>query len=55
MLEAKAKDLALVRLRRDLIRYAPEVATRFGVPTDKASESDVDLEVDAADLPFEAN
>lgn len=31
MLEAKAKDLALVRLRQDLPRYAPEVAERFGL------------------------
>ncbi|KQV38887.1 UV damage repair endonuclease UvdE [Rhizobium sp. Root268] len=31
MLEAKAKDLALVRLRPDLLRYAPDVAERFGV------------------------
>ena len=31
MLEAKAKDLALVRLRRDLARYAPDVAARFGL------------------------
>ncbi len=29
MLEAKAKDLALLRLRRDLPRYAPDVAARF--------------------------
>ena len=41
MLEAKSKDLALVRLRRDLQRYAPDVAKRFG------------LEV-ASDLPDEA-
>lgn len=35
MLEAKAKDLALVRLRPDLLRYAPDVAERFGIqPTD---------------------
>ena len=34
MLEAKAKDLALIRLRRDLARYAPDVATRFGVALD---------------------
>ncbi|MFH1085155.1 MAG: UV damage endonuclease UvsE, partial [Chloroflexota bacterium] len=26
MLEAKARDLALLKLRRDLARYAPEVA-----------------------------
>ena len=31
MIEAKAKDLALVRLRQDLLRYAPEVAMRFGL------------------------
>jgi len=29
MLEAKAKDLALLRLRRDLLRCAPDVAARF--------------------------
>jgi hypothetical protein len=26
MLEVRAKDLALIQLRRDLARYAPEVA-----------------------------
>lgn len=31
MLEAKVKDLALVRLRADLLRYAPEIAARFGL------------------------
>jgi len=31
MLEAKAKDLALQRLRRDLPRFAPEIAERFGI------------------------
>jgi UV DNA damage endonuclease len=31
MLEAKAKDLALIRLRQDLLRYAPDVASRFGL------------------------
>jgi UV DNA damage endonuclease len=31
MLEAKAKDLALLRLRSDLVRIAPEVAARFGI------------------------
>lgn len=37
MLEAKAKDLALVRLRPDLLRYAPDVARRFGLaPKDLA-------------------
>ena len=31
MVEAKSKDLALLRLRRDLQRYAPDVAERFGL------------------------
>jgi UV DNA damage endonuclease len=31
MLEAKVKDLALIRLRLDLLRYAPALAERFGV------------------------
>ena len=30
MLESKSKDLALFRLRRDLCRFAPDVAQRFG-------------------------
>jgi UV DNA damage endonuclease len=29
MLECKSKDLALLRLREDLVRYAPDVAIRF--------------------------
>lgn len=36
MLEAKAKDVALLRLRRDLARYAPDVAARFGVASEVA-------------------
>lgn len=31
MLESKTKDLALIRLRPDLVRYAPDVARRFGL------------------------
>jgi UV DNA damage endonuclease len=31
MLESKAKDLALIRLRPDMLRYAPDVAARFGL------------------------
>lgn len=30
MIEAKARDLALLRLRQDLVRFAPDVAARFG-------------------------
>jgi UV DNA damage endonuclease len=38
MLEAKAKDLALIRLRPDLLKYAPDVAARFGISTSHAEE-----------------
>ena len=31
MLECKVKDLALRRLRNDLVRYAPDLAARFGL------------------------
>ena len=37
MLEAKAKDLALLRLRPDLLRYAPDVAARFGLKPGQAA------------------
>jgi UV DNA damage endonuclease len=37
MLEAKVKDLALIRLRPDLLRYAPDVAARFGLSTSEAA------------------
>jgi len=41
MLEAKAKDLALVRLRPDLLRYAPDVAERFAIsPTEMSHLSE---------------
>jgi len=35
MLEAKAKDVALLRLRRDLARYVPDIAARFGIAPDE--------------------
>ncbi len=31
MLESKAKDLSLIRLRNDIARYAPDLATRYGI------------------------
>lgn len=46
MLEGKAKDLALLKLRPDLLRYAPDVAARFGV---LPAEADV-LEDEAGTL-----
>lgn len=42
MLEAKTKDLALLRLRGDLARYAPDVAARFGIRPDAAGASDAE-------------
>ncbi|WP_108459457.1 UV DNA damage repair endonuclease UvsE [Devosia naphthalenivorans] len=44
MLEAKVKDLALIKLRPDLVRYAPEVAVRFGLGAD----AQVELEAEEA-------
>ena len=43
MLEAKAKDLGLLRLRRDLPRYAPDIAARFGLSPDPLLPNDDDL------------
>ena len=34
MLEAKVKDMALIRLRPDMLRYAPDVAAQFGLTDD---------------------
>lgn len=44
MLEAKAKDLALLRLRSDLLRYAPDVAPRFGLDPLTLPSADADEE-----------
>jgi UV DNA damage endonuclease len=57
MLEAKVKDLALLRLRRDLQRYAPDIASRFGLAGirereagDEAVANDEDTVVEAAEV-----
>jgi UV DNA damage endonuclease len=50
MLEAKAKDVALLRLRRDLLRYGPDVAARFGL----FAEVDGDVSDEEIDIPAEA-
>lgn len=42
MLEAKSKDLALVRLRPDLLRYAPDVAARFGLSANQQQSFDAE-------------
>jgi UV DNA damage endonuclease len=49
MLEAKAKDLALLRLRRDLACYAPDLSARFGSPCTYA-EGEPDMEVSLQDM-----
>jgi UV DNA damage endonuclease len=46
MLESKAKDLALIRLRPDMLRYAEDVASRFGLTPTQAPI----LESEQADL-----
>ncbi len=43
MLESKAKDLSLIRLRRDLARYAPDLTARYGITTGQASEDVAEL------------
>jgi UV DNA damage endonuclease len=40
MLESKAKDLSLIRLRNDLARYAPELLPRYGI-SDSLAAKDV--------------
>ena len=38
MLESKAKDLSLIRLRNDLARFAPELLARYGISSTQAEE-----------------
>jgi UV DNA damage endonuclease len=50
MLEGKAKDLSLLKLRPDLLRYAPDVAARFGLASadaDTLAADEASLEVEA--------
>ena len=52
MLESKAKDLAVARLRPDMLRYAEDVASRFGLTPSTAPFLDIEeaalLEEDAS-------
>ena len=56
MMEGKSKDLSLLRLRPDLLRFAPDVAARFGI-TDRdavayaADEARLERGVEADDHP----
>ena len=38
MMEGKSKDLSLIKLRGDLLRFAPDVAARFGVTEEDAAQ-----------------
>jgi UV DNA damage endonuclease len=44
MMEGKSKDLSLLRLRPDLLRFAPDVAARFGITHQDASAFAADEE-----------
>ena len=51
MLESKSKDLSLLKLRPDLLRYAPDVAARFGLESGDKTELEAEeatLETDDA-------
>lgn len=37
MMEGKSKDVSLLKLRPDLLRYAPDVAVRFGIGAEDAA------------------
>ena len=63
MMEGKSKDLSVLRLRPDLLRYAPDVARRFGITdqdahalaADEASleqgvKAEADADVDEGEL-----
>jgi UV DNA damage endonuclease len=43
MLESKAKDLSLLRLRNDIARYAPELAPRYGIRLDGQLEDAIEI------------
>lgn len=43
MLESKAKDLSLLRLRNDIAKYAPELAARYGIDMQQANDDAPDL------------
>jgi UV DNA damage endonuclease len=38
MMEGKAKDISIIKLRPDLLRFAPDVAARFGILPADAEE-----------------
>lgn len=44
MIEAKAKDLALIRLRNDVLRYAPELAPKLGLSKPESEPEEIAIE-----------
>ncbi|GLS50911.1 hypothetical protein GCM10007885_37650 [Methylobacterium gnaphalii] len=46
ILEGKSEDLNLLRLRPDLLRFAPDVAGRFGITAQEATCNETLLEED---------
>ena len=38
MMEGKSKDVSIIKLRPDLLRFAPDVAARFGIHAEDAEE-----------------
>ena len=62
MMEGKSKDVSIIKLRPDLLRYAPDVAARFGIHAEDAADLLADeraleqgvAEVDDAADPDEA-
>ena len=53
MLESKAKDLSLIRLRNDLARYAPELLRRYGIDGAQAAEDAQEIVEPAGDMQNE--
>jgi UV DNA damage endonuclease len=46
MLESKSKDLALLRLRADIARFAPDLATRYAISAASASDDPKEIELE---------
>jgi UV DNA damage endonuclease len=38
MMEGKSKDVSIIKLRPDLLRFAPDVAARFGIHAEDAAD-----------------
>jgi UV DNA damage endonuclease len=56
MMEGKSKDISLLKLRPDLLRFAPDVAARFGITSEDAAglasdEMALEAGVDADSMP----